>query len=72
MEVVPEDHSTNSVRVVCRPDLEEFVGGGGDPRIVSDANLPILVRQQALHANVSIILSRATKGKLTLDQKNKM
>lgn len=56
VEVVPEDHSTNSVSVVCRPDLEDFVGGGGDPRIVSDANLPILVRQLALHADLASMI----------------
>lgn len=56
VEVVPEDHSTNSVGVVCRPDLEEFVGGGGEPRVVSDANLPILVRQLALHADLASMI----------------
>lgn len=53
MEIVPGDHSTNSVGVLCRPELADFVGGGGSPRLVSDANLPILVRQIALHADVS-------------------
>lgn len=56
VEVVPADHSSNSVGVLCRPELTEFVGGGGDPRLVSDANLPILVRQLALHADVSKIV----------------
>lgn len=54
VEVVPADHSTNSVGVLCRPELADFVGGGGDPRLVSDTNLPILVRQLALHADVSV------------------
>lgn len=51
---MPGDHSTNNVGVLCRPELADFVGGGGSPRLVSDANLPILVRQIALHADVSI------------------
>lgn len=54
MEIVPGDHSTNSVGVLCRPELTDFVGGGGSPRLVSDTNLPILVRQIALHADVSV------------------
>ncbi|XP_042230186.1 tuberin-like isoform X2 [Homarus americanus] len=53
VEVVPEDHSTNSVGLLCRPELMEFVGGGSDPRLVSDTNLPILVRQLALHADLA-------------------
>ncbi|XP_045114580.1 tuberin-like isoform X4 [Portunus trituberculatus] len=53
VEVVPGDHSTNSVGVLCRPELADFVGGGGSPRLVSDTNLPILVRQIALHADLA-------------------
>lgn len=53
VEIVPADHSTNSVGLLCRPELMEFVGGGGNPRLVSDTNLPILVRQLALHADLA-------------------
>ncbi|XP_050694251.1 tuberin-like isoform X2 [Eriocheir sinensis] len=53
VEIVPGDHSTNSVGVLCRPELTDFVGGGGSPRLVSDTNLPILVRQIALHADLA-------------------
>lgn len=53
VEVVPGDHSTNSVGVLCRPELADFVGGGGSPRLVSDTNLPILVRQIALHTDLA-------------------
>ncbi|XP_047476530.1 tuberin-like isoform X2 [Penaeus chinensis] len=56
VEVVPADHSTNSVGVLCRPELADFVGGGGDPRLVSDTNLPILVRQLALHADLASMI----------------
>ncbi|KAK7072996.1 Tuberous sclerosis 2-like protein, partial [Halocaridina rubra] len=56
VEVVPEDHSTNSVGVLCRPDLEDYVGAGGEPRVVSDTNLPILVRQLALHADLASMI----------------
>ncbi|KAK4309742.1 hypothetical protein Pmani_018669 [Petrolisthes manimaculis] len=53
VEIVQVDHSTNSVGLLCRPELQEFVCGGGSPRLVSDANLPTLVRQLALHADLA-------------------
>lgn len=64
MEVVPGDHSTNSVGVLCRPELADFVGAGGSARLVSDANLPILVRQISLHADVSslCVMGSMSKG----------
>ncbi|XP_069184781.1 tuberin [Procambarus clarkii] len=53
VEIVPADYATNSVGVLGRPELMEFVGGSSDSRLVSDTNLPILVRQLALHADLA-------------------
>ncbi|KAG0730351.1 Tuberin [Chionoecetes opilio] len=61
VEVVPGYHSANSVGVLCRPELTDFVGGGGNPRLVSDANLPILVRQISLHADLASIVWESLK-----------
>nr|XP_045602296.1 tuberin-like isoform X2 [Procambarus clarkii] len=55
IEVVPGDHGSNCVSVLCRPELEEYVKID-NPRIVSDASLPILVRQLALHANFASLV----------------
>ncbi|CAL4134917.1 unnamed protein product [Meganyctiphanes norvegica] len=63
VEVVPqgEDHSTNSVGVLCKPELSDFVGGNAEARLVSDTNLPILVRQLALHADLASMIWESLK-----------
>jgi tuberous sclerosis protein 2 len=53
--VQPLDHKTNRVTVKARPDLAEHIGHM-DAKVVSDQNLPIMARQLALHANVSLHL----------------
>lgn len=45
-------HGTNHVTVKIKDDLTEHLGASQVTRIISDQNLPTLVRQLALHANV--------------------
>ncbi|KAG7164375.1 Tuberin-like, partial [Homarus americanus] len=72
VEVVPYDHHTNTVGLLCRPELREYIGNG-DPRLVSDDNLPVLVRQLALHANLaSMILDSLNRPPHTLYASNWM
>jgi tuberous sclerosis 2 len=51
--VTPMGHGTNHVTVKIKDDLTEHLGASQVTRIISDQNLPTLVRQLALHANVS-------------------
>jgi len=50
--VTPMGHGTNHVTVKIKDDLTEHLGASQVTRIISDQNLPTLVRQLALHANV--------------------
>ncbi|XP_015251846.1 PREDICTED: tuberin isoform X1 [Cyprinodon variegatus] len=53
--IKPLDYNCNLVSLQCRKDLEGLV----DPsvaKIVSDRNLPLLVRQMALHANMASLV----------------
>ncbi|XP_076040511.1 TSC complex subunit tuberin isoform X2 [Oratosquilla oratoria] len=61
IEVVPSDHATNAVEVLCKREVSEYIGEG-HPRLVSDVNLPIVVRQLALHANLASVISESLKG----------
>uniref|UniRef100_A0A8C2IKT1 Tuberin n=1 Tax=Cyprinus carpio TaxID=7962 RepID=A0A8C2IKT1_CYPCA len=56
--IKPLDYESNLVTMQCRKDLEGLVDTSV-AKIVSDLNLPLLVRQMALHANVR--LSREDK-----------
>uniref|UniRef100_A0A8C4H3E4 Tuberin n=1 Tax=Dicentrarchus labrax TaxID=13489 RepID=A0A8C4H3E4_DICLA len=53
--IKPLDYECNLVTLQCRKDLEGLVDTTV-AKIVSDRNLPLLVRQMALHANVSLPL----------------
>jgi len=54
--VTPMGHGTNQVTVKIKDDLTEHLGSAQVTRIISDQNLPTLVRQLALHANVNKFL----------------
>ena len=56
VEIVPGDLNTNLVRLLVKPELSKFVSWDkeGSIRLVSDDNLPVLTRQMAVHANVSL------------------
>ncbi|KAF5895662.1 tuberin isoform X1, partial [Clarias magur] len=53
--VKPLDYESNLVRLQCRRDLEGLVDTTV-AKIVSDQNLPLLVRQMALHANMASLV----------------
>ncbi|XP_031419844.1 tuberin isoform X1 [Clupea harengus] len=57
VEVVikPLDYDSNLVTLQCRKDLEGLVDTSV-AKIVSDRNLPLLVRQMALHANMASLV----------------
>ncbi|KAK1803071.1 hypothetical protein P4O66_021606 [Electrophorus voltai] len=57
VEVVikPLDYESNLVTLQCRKDLEGLVDTTV-AKIVSDQNLPLLVRQMALHANMASLV----------------
>ncbi|KAM3624112.1 uncharacterized protein V6R79_019116 [Siganus canaliculatus] len=57
VEVVikPLDYECNLVTLQCRKDLEGLVDTSVS-KIVSDRNLPLLVRQMALHANMASLV----------------
>ncbi|XP_043945122.1 tuberin isoform X2 [Protopterus annectens] len=50
--IKPLDYESNLVRLQCRKDLEGLVDTSV-AKIVSDKNLPLLVRQMGLHANMA-------------------
>ncbi|TRY76727.1 hypothetical protein TCAL_07432 [Tigriopus californicus] len=51
--ITPLDQGSNKVFIDCKPELDEPLGHVKDPKIVSDRNLAILVRQLALHCNLA-------------------
>ncbi|KTF89568.1 hypothetical protein cypCar_00037671, partial [Cyprinus carpio] len=51
--IKPLDYESNLVTLQCRKDLEGLVDTSV-AKIVSDRNLPLLVRQMALHANLRL------------------
>jgi len=51
--IQPMDMGSNKVTVKARDELAELFGNA-PAKIVSDENLPILARQLALHATVSL------------------
>lgn len=53
--IKPLDYESNLVTLQCRKDLEGLVDTSVD-KIVSDKNLPLLVRQMALHANMASLV----------------
>ncbi|XP_066546134.1 tuberin isoform X3 [Amia ocellicauda] len=53
--VKPLDYESNLVTLQCRKDLEGLVDTSV-AKIVSDKNLPLLVRQMALHANMASLV----------------
>lgn len=50
--IKPLDYSSNLVSVRMKEELGNVVTNTG-PHVISDLNLPILVRQLAVHTNVS-------------------
>ncbi|XP_064629998.1 tuberin-like isoform X3 [Lineus longissimus] len=56
--ITPLDYGSNAVSVSAREDILELIGQS-ETKIISDARLPILTRQMALHSNLaSMILQR--------------
>ncbi|XP_051940785.1 tuberin isoform X2 [Hippocampus zosterae] len=53
--IKPLDYKCNLVSLQCRKDLEGLVDTSV-AKIVSDSNLPLLVRQMALHANMASLV----------------
>ncbi|XP_021165852.2 tuberin isoform X2 [Fundulus heteroclitus] len=53
--IKPLDYECNLVSLQCRKDLEGLVDTSV-AKIVSDRNLPLLVRQMALHANMASLV----------------
>ncbi|KAM9819610.1 tuberin isoform 1-T1 [Syngnathus typhle] len=53
--IKPLDYECNLVSLQCRKDLEGLVDTSV-AKIVSDSNLPLLVRQMALHANMASLV----------------
>ncbi|KAK6300831.1 hypothetical protein J4Q44_G00289290 [Coregonus suidteri] len=53
--IKPLDYGSNLVTLQCRKDLEGLVDTSV-AKIVSDRNLPLLVRQMALHANMASLV----------------
>ncbi|XP_052462248.1 tuberin isoform X3 [Carassius gibelio] len=53
--IKPLDYESNLVTLQCRKDLEGLVDTSV-AKIVSDRNLPMLVRQMALHANMASLV----------------
>ncbi|XP_042619467.1 tuberin-like isoform X2 [Cyprinus carpio] len=53
--IKPLDYESNLVTLQCRKDLEGLVDTSV-AKIVSDLNLPLLVRQMALHANMASLV----------------
>ncbi|XP_061686643.1 tuberin isoform X1 [Syngnathoides biaculeatus] len=53
--IKPLDYECNLVSLQCRKDLEGLVDTTV-AKIVSDSNLPLLVRQMALHANMASLV----------------
>merc|ERR1712204_129907 len=49
----------NRVEIQCRPELAEPLEHIKDPKIVSDRNLAVLVRQMALHCNLAAHIQRS-------------
>ena len=56
--IKPLDYNSNLVSVRVKEELRNVVTNTG-PHVISDDNLPILVRQLAVHANVSLFTSLA-------------
>ncbi|XP_038058921.1 tuberin-like [Patiria miniata] len=50
--IEPLDSESNLVTVQAKQDLEAMIGSRG-PRMITNKNLPLLVRQMALHANLA-------------------
>lgn len=59
--VVPLDQGSNRVFIECLPELSEPLGHLKHPKVVSDRNLSVLVRQLALHCNLAAQISRSLK-----------
>ena len=51
--IKPLDYDSNLVTVRVKEDLKDVVTNTG-PHVISDLNLPILVRQLSIHTNVSV------------------
>ena len=66
MLIKPLDYNSNLVSVRVKEELRNVVTNTG-PHVISDDNLPILVRQLAVHANVSLFLLVFAKGCILLN-----
>lgn len=52
--VEPIEMNTSKISILTRPTIANYIGNT-EPKIVSDRNAPLLARQLALHADVSIV-----------------
>jgi len=57
--IVPLDHGSNRVFIDCKPELDEPLGHVKEPKIVSDRNLAVVVRQLALHCNLAAQIKKS-------------
>lgn len=55
IEIVPNSGDTNTVELHCQPELLNYLKES-KTKLVSDASLPMLVRQMAVHSDVRIIV----------------
>ena len=61
--ITPLDEGSNRVEIVCRPELDEPLGHVKEAKTVSDKNLAILVRQQALHCSLAAQIQQTLGSK---------
>ena len=61
--ITPLDEGSNRVEIVCRPELDEPLGHVKEAKTVSDRNLAILVRQQALHCSLAAQIQQTLGSK---------
>lgn len=61
--ITPLDQGSNRVEIICKPELNEPLGHVKEPKTVSDRNLAILVRQQALHCSLAAQIQQTLGSK---------
>jgi len=66
--ITPLDQGSNRVEIQCKPELNEPLEHIKDPRIVSDRNLAVLVRQVALHCNLAANMQRSGQASNWLER----
>lgn len=63
--IEPLDNECNVIRLNVKDELKDIlINTNYGPRVISDRNLPILVRHMALHVNVRLLLLCYSKTQL--------